>query len=114
MCVYPGLAFPGSSSWKAGGRWPAWGRVPARWRLGEEMPDGNRRYYGDSIPPWGSWGDPRCSTQTPGLCWGPGPQSLPVEAKAEMEAARGRTPCLERRADKGPAPEEAGTQAPAG
>ena len=53
------------------------------------MPDGNRR-YGESIPPWGSWRDPRCSTQTPGQCWGPGPQSLPVEAKAEMEAAPGQ------------------------
>ena len=52
-------------------------------------------------------GPPLLYIQTPGLSWGPGPQSLPVEAKAEMEAAPGqrpgRSPCLERRADKGPA-----------
>lgn len=34
-------------------------------------------------------GPPLLYTQTPGLCWGPGPQSLPVEAKAEMVAAPG-------------------------
>lgn len=82
------------------------------------MPDGNR-LNGDSIPSWGSWGgSPLLYAQTPEPSWGPGPQSLPVEAKAEMEAARGqrpgKSPCLESRADKGPAREEAGTQAPGG